>query len=142
MGDPEDFEPDEPAEVDEEQYDPIDLGETVTEDAASKRRYRKKVREQKKALAGLDEEDRLFWQQALEHPIGRRIIWGLLTDAHTFDTAFACGPSGFPQPEATWFKAGEQAFGLRLYQTLLVKARAGTLLMQDEHDIRFKPAKQ
>ena len=79
-----------------------------------------------------------FWIAALGDEIGRRAVWELFVSAHTFEERFACGPNGFPQPEATWFQAGEQAFGLRLYQTLLVLDRVGVGIMHDEHDPRFK----
>lgn len=130
--------PEDPVPVDEEQFEPDNAAETVTEDASSKKRYRKKVREQKVS----DMEASEFWRQVLAHPVGRREIWALLESCHTFEERFACGPSGFPQPEATWFHAGEQAFGMRLYHSLIIHDRSGVFLMQDEYDTRFpKPIK-
>lgn len=98
---------------------------------------RKGVRQQKfnaKRLALQGEE---FWRKVLADPVGRREVWGLLTAGHAFDTQFACGPNGFPQVEATWFKAGEQAFALRFYHTLCKIDHANVFLMHDEHDARF-----
>lgn len=87
-------------------------------------------------------EAKFFWAQVLGHPIGRREIWRLLEAMHPFETKFACGPNGFPQKEASWHALGEQQLGLRFYHSLLQLDRAGTLLMQDEHDPRFaKPEK-
>ena len=126
--------PEDPVAVDEEQFEPDNAAETVTEDASSKKRYRKSVREQKKT----EMEAGDFWRQVLAHPVGRREIWKLLSDAHAFNTEFACGPNGFPQVQATWFKAGEQGFGLRFYHSLLVHDRDGVFLMHDEYDPRFK----
>ncbi len=87
-------------------------------------------------------KDAEFWKGVLASETGRRIIWGLLQDAGTFQERFACGPNGFPQVEATWFHAGSQAFGLRLYQSLAVIDRSGLFQMHDENDPRFaKPRK-
>ena len=108
-----------------------------TEDSTDARAYARKLSkiEQDKA------EAKLFWKQALAHPIGRREIWRILDAAHPFETKFACGPNGFPNEQATWFHAGQQEFGLRLYHSLLLLNREGVLLMQDENDSRFaKPA--
>ena len=104
-----------------------------TQDASDERAYERKLTKIEQDRA----EAQLFWQQALAHPIGRREIWRILDSAHPFETKFACGPNGFPQSEATWFHAGQQDFGLRLYHSLLLLNREGTLLMQDEHDPRF-----
>lgn len=89
------------------------------------------------------EESREFWQRVFADPIGRREMWRVLDQCHPFEERFACGPSGVPQPEATWFHAGQQAFGLRLYRSWLILAREGVLTMQDEHDSAFvKPKKR
>lgn len=86
-------------------------------------------------------EARQFWTAALSDEAGRREIWKLLQAAHTFEERFACGPNGFPQVEATWFHAGEQAFGQRLYRMLSRIDRAGVLKMHDVHDPEFPKAK-
>jgi len=88
-------------------------------------------------------EHESFWKAVFADPIGRREMWALLQDMHPFETVFACGPSGFPQPEATWFKAGEQQLGLRLYQSWHQIDPEGVMLMQRENDSRFaKPRKR
>lgn len=79
-----------------------------------------------------------FWKQIFAHPVGRREMWGILDNAHTFETRFACSPTGFPQPEATWFHAGEKEVGLRLYRSWLVLDAEGVLTMQREHDPDFR----
>lgn len=91
-----------------------------------KRRLRKEAR-----------EAQAFWRGVLADQIGRREVWRLLRDAHVFETRFACGPNGFPQPEATWFHAGEQDFGQRLYRALLRMDLAGVTAMHREHDQDF-----
>jgi len=97
--------------------------------ASQKRAKRKADRRQ--------EEAEEFWQRVFADPIGRREMWGLLQTTHAFETKFACGPNGFPQPESTWFEAGIQSIGDRLWKSWLLMARDGALLMQDEHDPRF-----
>jgi hypothetical protein len=84
-----------------------------------------------------------FWRGVLSTPEGRREIWGILESASTFTERFACGPNGAPQPEATWFKAGEQSFGLRLYLKLQFIGREAVWKMHDECDSRYaKPIKR
>lgn len=78
-----------------------------------------------------------WWRAALATETGRRELWGILADCHAFEERFACGPNGFPQAEATWFEAGKQSFGLRLYQSWLRIDRDAVSLMLDENDPRF-----
>lgn len=65
-------------------------------------------------------------------------MYGLLRDCKAFDVQFACGPNGFPQPEATWFKAGESDWGRRIATTWMVRHPEQYLLMLRENDLRFK----
>ena len=81
-----------------------------------------------------EEEAGDFWRRALGTEVGRRELWGVLAAAHAFDERFSCGPNGFPQPEATWFEAGQQAFGFRLYRSWLRLAPDGVALMMQEND--------
>ncbi len=81
-----------------------------------------------------------FWEGVFGHPVGRREMWLLLAAAKPFDPSFQCGPNGFPQPEATWFIAGQQALGLRMYQTWLSKFPLLVMEMHKENDPRFMPA--
>ena len=83
-----------------------------------------------------------FWRQVLSDPIGRAEVWGLLKEAGTFERPFACGPNGFPQPEATWFMAGRKEFGQNLYHKLLVHDRDGVNRMLDEHYPAFAKPKR
>lgn len=95
------------------------------------------VRRQREKANLAEENAQKFWQRVFADPVGRREMWNILQEAHTFNERFACGPNGFPQVEATFFHAGEQAFGLRLYQSWMLMDRAGVMLMHDEHDVRF-----
>lgn len=106
---------------------------------ASDPKQQKRIRNKAKREA---DEAKRFWTAALADPVGSREIWRLLNDAHTFETRFATGPNGFPQPEATWFHAGEQAWGMRFYQTLAIHDRGGLLAMHDLHDDRFGQVKR
>jgi hypothetical protein len=78
-----------------------------------------------------------FWRDVFASEVGRAEMWKLLQDTHAFEERFACGPNGFPQTEATWFHAGEMAFGLRLYHSWLALDHAGVALMHSENDSRF-----
>jgi hypothetical protein len=84
------------------------------------------------------EEQRQFWRDVMSSEVGRREMWALLDDVtHTFDVQFAHGPTGFPDPLATWLRAGQQSVGRAIHDTLFRYARESTLLMHDEHDRRF-----
>jgi hypothetical protein len=81
-----------------------------------------------------------FWKGVFASPVGRREMWAILQSMHTFEQRFQCGPNGFPNPDATWYALGEQNSGRRLYDSWLLLARDGVLLMQDELDPRFAGA--
>lgn len=113
----EDLSPDEPVTVD-------------AGDPAAVRRRAKKLKFDKRESAD-------FWKSVLATPTGRRELWGILQACHWSDTKFACGPNGFPQPEATWFAAGEKSIGECLFMSWLIADREGALRMLDEFDSRF-----
>lgn len=117
---------------DDDQESEVDaLQPTVSAaDPAGKRRQETRIKREVR-------EAREFWQSVFASPVGRREMWGILQAGHAFEERFACGPNGFPQPEATWFHAGEQAFVQRLGMSWSVLDRAGYFLMLDEHDPRF-----
>ena len=108
--------------------------ETPADDAGSHKGYVKKLN----AIEQRQIEAQKFWEWALGSDIGRRELWGILNEAHTFGEHFACGPNGFPQTEATWFHAGEQSLGMRLFLSWQVFSPEGVMLMLKEHDPRFK----
>jgi hypothetical protein len=107
--------------------------DTAAVDAADPVAHRKRLT--KAALRHRDIQR--FWQSIFSDPIGRAEMWGILQQAGTFDDRFGVGPSGFPQPEASWFHMGARSLGLRLFQSWAALAREGVFLMQDEHDPRF-----
>lgn len=100
------------------------------------------IETKRKRVAREARETLEFWRGVFATPVGRREMWKHLASAHTFDERFACGPNGFPQPEATWFQAGEQAFGQRIYRTWARDHRVEVLLMHDENDSAFLKAKK
>jgi hypothetical protein len=104
--------------------------EPNTEDVGSHRG----IRNRKKRLEHERKQAEEFWRAIFANPIGRREMWGILQACHTFEERFACGPTGFPQPEATWFEAGQQSFGQRLYHSWAMIDRAGVLLMFEEQN--------
>lgn len=117
--------------------DDLAVTEQPTVDAGSARGVRSRKRE-------IDRERREgddFWRRMLNDPIGRRELWRMLADLHTFEVRFACGPNGFPQPEATWFQLAEYAYGQRLYLSWSRIDRAAVFMMHDEHDPRFAKPK-
>ncbi len=128
----------------EDGYAPDDEGELLpseqpTVDASDVKAIRKRAR----TLAQQKEETKAFYRGLFSTVIGRREMWAILTSCHTFETQFAVGPGGFPDPLATWFHAGEQALGQRLYQSWLLMDREGVFQMQDENDPRFaKPQRK
>jgi hypothetical protein len=127
---------DEPDDESDDEAGP-DEQPPVVETAADPKRIRKR----KLTAQFLKRQADEFWRDVLSTEVGRREIWRLLADAHAFEERFACGPNGFPQPEATWFHAGEQAFGLRFYLTLQQRARELVMQMHDEFDPRFPKRK-
>ncbi len=131
MTDDEDIAPD-------DDFDDGQDAEQETVDAANPARLRDRRRR-----ADIEQENaERFWRAVLSDPTGRRELWKIIQAGHAFEERFACGPNGFPQPEATWFQAGEQAFALRLYQGWLALDPEAVILMHREHDHRFKPKKQ
>lgn len=81
-----------------------------------------------------DRETAEFWRSVMALPTGRRVMWGLIRDAHAFEVRFACGPTGFPNPDATWFQAGQSDVGFRLWKTLRKHAPKDAMTMEAEHD--------
>lgn len=132
------IENDEDDEASRTAVEPHQIDERDTVDAATKAGQAKARKEARRKKARTD----AVWKDLLANEVGREVVWGLLSDAGTFTTQFACGPSGFPQPEATWFHHGQSSFGLGLYHKLLVLDVAAVRAMHEEHDPRFKGDKK
>lgn len=125
-----DDDPDAPDRVDDPAFDTPNAADPVS---MRRRRERRTKAEMDKIR---------FWQGVFNTTAGRLAMWEILESTGWRETPFAVGPNGFPQPEATWFQAGERAFGLRLYHSWLKLARGGVITMLDEHDPRFADPKK
>jgi hypothetical protein len=122
------------ADDDEPENTPVD---DQTPDAASPRQQRKRLARKREAEVEGDE----FWRAVLNSVVGRREMWALLNSLGGFEVRFECGPTGFPQPEATWFRLGEHTTAMRLYHSWLRLDLAAVQLMHQEHDPRFAKPK-
>lgn len=96
------------------------------------------VKRQKRKADIQEREARRFWDYIFGLEVGRREMFKLLRDCHAFEDRFACGPNGFPQPEATWFQAGESSWGRRLVQTWMANHTDAFAQMLRENDPRFQ----
>ena len=117
----------------DDQQDELFPVEQPTVDASSPTRMRKQ--RTRSALEAKERAD--FWRGCLSTKVGRREMWRILESAHTFETKFACGPNGFPQPEATWFAHGEQDHGPRIFFSWQRIDKDAVFLMLEENDPRF-----
>ncbi len=129
--------PDEPDEQNPDDADDAVPTAQPTVDAANPKGVKKARREQ----SIRQDEAKAFWTAVFASPIGRREMWGVLQAAHTFNPVFAMGPTGFPDQAATWFQAGEQGLGQRLWKSWLAMDRDGVILMMNEYDPQL-PKKQ
>lgn len=102
-------------------------------DAGSKSAYRKNV--DKARLAQI--EARAFWRGVLKNKVGRAEIWKVLSVGHAFEAKFGCSPSGFDNPYATWFHAGEQSAAHAIWIYLLKIDKDGCIAMMEENDPSF-----
>lgn len=105
-----------------------------------------KLRSQRKRVDNEADQAAKFWREIFATTIGRRELWKLLQasqpDGDVFTPPFACGPNGFPQPEATWMRAGQYALGQHIWRYWLEHAPDGAVLMLEEHDRRIAAARK
>lgn len=94
--------------------------------------------DQKRELELRERERREFWSQALGTVVGRREIWAILAACHPFEVKFGMGPSGVPDPQASFMALGQQMIGLNLFLQLQMLEPVGVQTMLNEHDPRFK----
>lgn len=125
--------------TDDEPHTPNELPDGIGQ-AADPAAFKK---QSEKAVDDRLEGDR-WWAGLIASKVGRHEIWALLTSCHSFEERFACGPNGAPQPEATWYQAGERDTGLRLYRSLLRIDHEAVHRMHLENDPEFAavPAKR
>lgn len=125
MSDEDDLEPDLP-EIPIEEPPQFDAGDPV------------QVGKRKRRLDIEAKESERFWQAVFGSKTGRREMYKLLRDCNAFGTNFACGPNGFPQPEATWFQAGQADWGRRMRETWLVRHTEEFAQMLRDHHPDFQ----
>lgn len=122
---------------DDEQPETIEAASPTmqpTVDVATKRGRTRQERE----LVTQEQERTVLWRTILSTVVGRREIWNILAAAHPFEIKFGLGPSGVPDPQATFMAMGEQQFGLRWFFKLQVLAPGEVAQMLLENDPRFK----
>lgn len=110
--------------------DPAPSEDEAPPNAADPKQYARAVRGRRQQ----QREERDFELGLLGSQVGRRWVWGLLTDCRTFDDIFAFGPNGFPDPHQTSFCQGQKAIGQRLWRKLLGSAPELVEQMHREHD--------
>ena len=116
---------------DEAPEEPVPVETIDLTDARKYKRSRDKV-------AREVQENESFWRAVLKEKAGRREIWRLIAlEGRAFNTDFACGPTGFPNAEATWHNLGRQQWALRLYHDLLRIDPGGVRQMHADHDGRW-----
>lgn len=58
----------------------------------------------------------VFLRDLIANPLFRKWLWTKLQSFNTFGHTFAATPTGFPDPNATWFHAGIKAAGWSLWE--------------------------
>lgn len=99
---------------------------------------RRGVRKQELKSAREMREAAEFWRRVFADTTGRREMWKVLASLHTFEDSFAVGPNGFPQVEASWFRAGQSSAGKRLLDSWTILDFLGVYRMRREHDPQFR----
>lgn len=93
---------------------------------------------QKRAIFEREQEE-TFWRNVMADPVGRRVMWRMLSGLNTFlGTTFAASPAGFPDQLASGFHIGQREIGLALHADLLRWAPDGVLKMHQEKDPRYQ----
>jgi hypothetical protein len=101
---------------------------------------RAKLQQRRRRARSADVEETEFWERVFADPVGRRVMWAFLESCSTFGERFANGPNGFPQAEASWYRAGERDTGLRMWRSWLRAVPDGVCEMMHEHDPALKDA--
>lgn len=110
------------------------IAEQPTVDVATTKGRNKQERE----LEQRERERREFWQTTLNTVVGRREIWSLLEACHPFAINLGAGPTGFPDPLASFKALGEQMIGLNWFLRMQQLDPVGVQAMLNENDPRFK----
>lgn len=111
--------------------EPIRLGERPAAAATTEQ-----VDEQQDATRISAREEAQFWRMVLTDRIGKRVLFDLLTMLKAFESSpFSATPIGFPDPQATFFHAGQIEQGRAVYQKLAIMARKELFELQDEFHV-------
>jgi hypothetical protein len=102
----------------------------------------KAVRKKKLTLAAERRESEEFWRKTFSSRSGRAEMWRIVSKTLFLrDETFACGPNGFPHPDATWYRAGAQDAARRLLEFWQILDFEGVHMMLCENDPRYANAK-
>lgn len=124
---------DDPFAPEIEEGDPTEPEPGTPDSAADKTRIKKQARR-----AELDErEAEDFWAYVFTAPVGRREMWKLLTQAGITEPRFGAGPNGFPDPHASFFRAGVKSVSDHFLDQWTIRNPDGVRLMRIEHDPRW-----
>ena len=92
-------------------------------------------------MDGNEAED--FWRGVFATPVGRREMWGLLHRAGITEARFGAGPNGFPDPHASFFRAGVKSVADAFLDAWTIRDFEGVRMMRLENDPRWpKPKPQ
>ncbi len=103
------------------------------DNAADPKRLKKQAR--KAELDAREAED--FWRTVFGSAVGRREMWRILQASGYTEARFGAGPNGFPDPYATFFRAGVQSVSAHLVDQWTIRDFDGVRMMRIEHDPRF-----
>ena len=71
-------------------------------------------------------------------------MWSMLVQAGILSERFGAGPTGFPDPHASFFRAGVKSVSDHFLDRWTIRDFEGVRMMRIEHDPRFpkpKPTK-
>jgi hypothetical protein len=107
------------------------------DNAADPRRIRRRETKIQRDKREADE----FWRSVFASEVGRREMWGILLASGFTAERFGAGPTGFPDPNATWFRLGVQTVARELLEGWEIRDHEGVYLMRCEHDPKYFKAK-
>lgn len=114
----------------------IDPEDEQPEEAPRRKRKTKRDIEIEKR----QDERAQWWREALSTQVGRRCLYEILSVGGCFEDRLGVGPTGFPDPHATFLKLGEKGIVQRLYQDWQAIDYQGVYAMLVENDHRYAKA--
>lgn len=101
----------------------------------------KRVKRQQRRSSREKREGDEFWRGVFSTDVGRREMWRILVAAGYRSERFGATATGFPDPNATWFRAGIQSVSRHLFDEWQALDYEGVYLMLVENDPKFAKAK-